>query len=78
MINLTEIFVPHLNLVLQATFSKAGAELGTAQPQLVYFLGPNGLFSGLEKSSKTVLWSTHVVVQLSFYMFPSILVLDFA
>ena len=36
-INLTEIFFPHLNLVLQATFSKAGAELGTAQPQLVTF-----------------------------------------
>ena len=32
-----EIFFPHLNLVFQATFSKAGAELGTAQPQLVTF-----------------------------------------
>ena len=34
-INLIELFFPDPNLVLQATFSKAGAELGTAQPQLV-------------------------------------------
>ena len=34
---LNELFVPDLNPVLQATFSKAGAELGTAQPQLVLF-----------------------------------------
>ena len=33
-INLIELYIPHLNLLLQATFSKAGAELGTAQPQL--------------------------------------------
>ena len=41
------------------------------------FLGPNGLFSGLRRSSKTVLGSTHVVEQLSFYMFLSILIFDF-
>jgi len=34
-IHLIELFFPDLNLVLQVTFSKAGAELGTAQPQLV-------------------------------------------
>ena len=37
------------------------------------FLGPNVLFLGLEKGSKTVLGSTHVVEQLSFSMFSSIL-----
>ena len=34
------------------------------------FGGPNGLFFGLEKGSKTVLGSTHVVEQLSFSMLP--------
>ena len=34
-INLIELFFSDLNLVFQTTFSKAGAELGTAQPQLV-------------------------------------------
>ena len=42
-----------------------------------YFLGPNWLFFGLEKGSKTVLESTHVVEQLSFCMFLSILTFDF-
>ena len=41
------------------------------------FLGPNGLFLGLWKGSKTVLGSTHVVEQLSFSMLPSILTFDF-
>ena len=36
----------------------------------VTFLGPYGLFFGLEKSSKTVLGFTHVVEQLSFSMLP--------
>ena len=36
-----------------------------------------GLFSGLGKGSKTVLGSSHVVVQLSFSMFLSILTFDF-
>ena len=34
-INLIELFFPYLNLVLQATFSKADVELGTAHPLLV-------------------------------------------
>ena len=42
------------------------------------FWGPNGLFLGLEKCyKKTVFESTHVVEQLSFSMFPSILTFDF-
>ena len=41
------------------------------------FWGPNGLFLGLWKGSKTVLGSTHVVEQLSFSMLPSILTFDF-
>ena len=41
------------------------------------FWGHNGFFLGLEKDSKTVLGSTHVVDQLSFFMFPSILMFDF-
>ena len=41
------------------------------------FWGPNGLFLGLYKGSKTVLGSTHVVEQLSFSMFPSTLAFDF-
>ena len=44
---------------------------------IFYFLCPNGLFLGLGWSSKTVLGSTHVVEQLSFSMFPSILTFDF-
>ena len=32
------------------------------------FGGPNGLFLGLKKSSKTVLGSTHVAEQYSFCM----------
>ena len=39
--------------------------------------GPNGLFLGLWKGSKTVLGSTHVVEQLSFSMFLSILTFEF-
>ena len=39
--------------------------------------GPNGLFLGLWKGSKTVLGSNHVVEQLSFSMLPSILTFDF-
>ena len=34
------------------------------------FWNSNGLFLGLGKGSKTVLGSTHVVEQHSFYMFP--------
>ena len=41
------------------------------------FWGPIGLFLRLGEVSKTVLGSTHVVEQLSFSMFPSILTLDF-
>ena len=41
------------------------------------FWGPNGLFLGLRKSSKTVLGSTHVVEPFSFCMFPSFLIFDF-
>ena len=37
----------------------------------------NGLFMGLGYSSTTVLGPTHVVDQLSFFMFPSILTFDF-
>ena len=40
------------------------------------FWGPNWLFLGLWKGSKTVLGSTHVVEQLSFSMFLSILTFD--
>ena len=40
-------------------------------------MGPNGLFLGLGKGSNTVLGSTHVVEQLSFSMFSSILTFDF-
>ena len=39
--------------------------------------GPNGLFLGLGKGSKSVLGSTHVVQQLSFSMFLSILAFEF-
>ena len=42
-----------------------------------FFLGPTGLFLGLGKGSKTFLRSTHLVEQLSFSMFPSILTIDF-
>ena len=41
------------------------------------FGGPNGLFLGLGKGSNTVLGSTHVVEQLSFSMFSSILTFVF-
>jgi len=41
------------------------------------FWGPNRLFLGLRKSSKTVLGSTHVVEQLLFSMFSSILIFNF-
>ena len=41
------------------------------------YWGPNGLFLGLRKSSKTVLVSIHVVEQFSFCMFSSILIFDF-
>ena len=44
---------------------------------IFYFWGPNSLFLGLGKGSKTVLGSTHVVEQLSFSMFPSIWTFDF-
>ena len=40
-------------------------------------MGPNGLFSGLGLGLKTVLGSSHVVEQLSFCMYPSILIFDF-
>merc|ERR1712035_279176 len=41
------------------------------------FWGPNRLFFGLGKGPKTVLGSTHVVKQLSFSLFLSILTFDF-
>ena len=41
------------------------------------FWGPNGIFLGLGKGPNTVLGSTHVVEQLSFSMFSSILTFDF-
>jgi len=40
------------------------------------FWGPNGLYLGLWKGSKTVLGSTHVLEQLSFSMLSSILTFD--
>ena len=40
------------------------------------FWGPNGLFLGLRKGSKTVLGSTHVVEQLLYSMFSSIVTID--
>ena len=44
---------------------------------LLTFWGPNGLFLGLGWGSKTVLGFTHLVEQLLFSMFPSILAFDF-
>ena len=44
---------------------------------ILSYWGPNGLFLGLRKSSKTVLVSIHVVEQFSFCMFSSILIFDF-
>ena len=41
------------------------------------FWGPNELFLGLRQGLNTVLGSTHVVEQLSFCMFSSILIFDF-
>ena len=41
------------------------------------FTGPNGLFLGSGKGPKTVLWSTHVVEQLSFSILSPILTFDF-
>ena len=41
------------------------------------FWGPIGQFLGLRKGSKTDLGSTHVVEQLSFSMFLSILTFEF-
>ena len=41
------------------------------------FWSPNGLFLGFGLCPKAVLGCTHLVVQLSFCMFPSILVLVF-
>ena len=41
------------------------------------FLGPNGLFWGLDLGSKTVFWSTHVAEQLLFSIVLSILTFDF-
>ena len=43
----------------------------------ITFWGFNGLFLGSGKGLKTVLGSTHVVEQLSFSMFSSILTFDF-
>ena len=43
----------------------------------MYFWGPNGLVLGSEWGSTTVLGSTHVVEQVSFSMFPSILTFEF-
>ena len=41
------------------------------------FEGPDGLFLGWGKDSKNILWSTHVVEQLSFSMFPPNLTFGF-
>ena len=41
------------------------------------FWGPNGLFLGLGLGSLTVFGSSHVFEQLSFCMFPSILIFVF-
>ena len=41
------------------------------------YWGPNGLFFGLGKGSKTVLRFTHVLEQLSLSLFLSILTFDF-
>ena len=41
------------------------------------FWGPKGVFLGLGKGSNTILGSTHVVEELSFSMFLSILIFDF-
>ena len=41
------------------------------------FLGPNRLFLGLGKGSKTVLGCPHEVEQLSYSMLPSVLTFDF-
>ena len=41
------------------------------------FWCPNGLFLGSGKGSKTILWSTNVVEQLSFSILPSILTFEF-
>ena len=41
------------------------------------FWGPTGLFWGLGSGRKTVFGSTHIVQQLFFSMFPSILILEF-
>ena len=40
-------------------------------------MGPNGLILGLEYGATTVLRSSHVVEQLSFSLFLSILTIDF-
>ena len=40
------------------------------------FRGPNGLFLGLREGLTSVSGSTHVVEQLSFSMFPSIMTFD--
>ena len=50
---------------------------GSISGSFLIFWGPNGLFLGLWKGSKTVLGSTHVVEQLSFSVLPSILTFDF-
>ena len=44
---------------------------------LMTFWGPNGLFLGLGKGSKTALESTHIVEQLSLSMLPEMLTFDF-
>ena len=43
---------------------------------ILTFWGPNGLFLGLEKGSKTCFWSTHMDKQLLFSRLPSILTFD--
>ena len=52
-------------------------DFGLILGSFLTFWGPNGLFLGLWKGSKTVLGSTHVVEQLSISMFSSILTFDF-
>ena len=52
-------------------------DFGLILGSFLTFWGPNRLFFGLEKGSKTDFGSTHVVEQLSLSILPSILTFDF-
>ena len=67
------ITVTYMVELKDRVLAPSGPSSISAVAELLYFYSPNGLFLGLE----TVLGSTHVVVQLSFCMFLSILVLIF-